>query len=252
MQLRSFVLAAALLVSGGLAADVTEQETFTFEFDDGGRFSLSNVNGSVTVTGVAGNEVEIVATKKADDQDDLENIEILISDSAREIVVETEIGKSNSWFSFGGNNSGSVAYEVTVPVGTVLDCIDTVNGDVTISGVNARVVAESVNGEIDVEDLMDDANLSTVNGSIDARFNKLGGGQNVKAETVNGRVSISIPADADVEISADTLNGGINARDFGLETEKGFVGSDLNGNIGGGSARLNIDTVNGSIKIRSN
>ena len=98
---------------------------------------------------------------------------------------------------------------------------------------------------------MDDASLSTVNGAIDAHFTKLDGRQNVKAETVNGRVAITIPKDADVEVSADTLNGGINAGDFGLETEKGFVGSDLHGDIGGGSARLNIDTVNGSIRIRS-
>ncbi|MGD9020519.1 MAG: DUF4097 family beta strand repeat-containing protein [Lysobacterales bacterium] len=252
MQFRTLVLATLLLVGGSVLADVTKEETYTFTLDDGGRFSLSNVNGSVTVTGVDGNQVEIVATKKADDEDDLENIEILISDSADEIVVETEIGKSSRWFSFGGNNSGAVAYEVTVPAGTVLDCIDTVNGDVTISGVNARVVAESVNGGIDVDGLVDDASLSTVNGSIDARFRKLDGGQKVKAETVNGRVAITLPADADVEVSADTLNGGINARDFGLETEKGFVGSDLNGNIGDGSATLNIDTVNGSIRIRSN
>jgi DUF4097 and DUF4098 domain-containing protein YvlB len=72
----------------------------------------------------------------------------------------------------------------------------------------------------------------------------------VNMETVNGRVSIDLPENADADISADTLNGGINASDFGLETEKGFVGSDLNGKIGNGGARLNIDTVNGSIKIR--
>ena len=250
MQFRPIVFAALLLVSGSAFADVTEEETFTFPLDDGGRFSLSNVNGSVTVTGIEGDQVTIVATKKADDKDDLENIEILISDSADEIVVETEIGKSGRWFSW-GNNSGSVRYEVTVPVETVLNSIDTVNGDVNISGVAAEVVAESVNGDIDAEDLVDDASLSTVNGAIDARFTRLEGRQNVKAETVNGRVAITIPKDADVEVSADTLNGSINARDFGLETDKGFVGSDLRGDIGGGSARLNIDTVNGSIRIRS-
>ena len=63
---------------------------------------------------------------------------------------------------------------------------------------------------------------------------------------------MNLPADADVQVSADTLNGGISAGDFGLEVEKGFVGSDLNGSIGNGSARLNLDTVNGAIKIRSN
>jgi DUF4097 and DUF4098 domain-containing protein YvlB len=249
MQFKSLVVVTALLVSGSLFASVTEEETYTFELDDGGRFSLSNVNGSVTVTGARGNRVEIVATKKADNQDDLDNIEIEISSSSDEVVVETEIGKKDSWFSF-GNNSGSVRYEVTVPADTLLDSIDTVNGDVYISGVSGKVVAESVNGDLEIQDLVDDANLSTVNGNIDASFQKLEGSQDVKAETVNGRVAVTLPADADVRVGADTLNGGINARDFDLETDKGFVGSDLNGEIGNGSARLNIDTVNGSVKIR--
>jgi len=251
MQFRLIILATAVLASTSLFASVTEEETFTFTLEDGGRFSLTNVNGSVTVTGVSGNKVEIVATKKADDQDDLDDIEIKISNSAREVVVETEIGQSKKWFSF-GNNSGEVRYEVTLPAGTELDSIDTVNGGVKISGVSGEVNAESVNGDIDVEDLVSDATLGTVNGSIDASFKKLEDRQNVKAETVNGRVTVYLPGDADVKISADTLNGSINARDFDLETDKGFVGSDLNGAIGGGSARLNIDTVNGSIKIRRN
>jgi len=249
MQFKLLV-ATLLLVSGSLFASVTEEETFTFELDHGGRFSLANVNGSVTVTGTRGNQVEIVATKKADKQSDLDNIEIEISNSSDEVIVETEIGKSNSWFSF-GNNSGSVRYEVTVPADSLLDSIDTVNGDVFISGVSGKVVAESVNGDLEIQDLVDDANLSTVNGNIDAEFKKLEGRQDVKAETVNGSVEVTLPADADVKVSADTLNGSINARDFNLATDKGFVGSDLNGEIGDGSARLNIDTVNGSVKIRS-
>lgn len=249
MQLRTFVFAVAMLATGSLLASVTEEERFSYTLDEGGRFSISNVNGSITVTGGGGNDVEIIATKKADNQDDLDKIEIDISHSAKEIVIETEIGKSGKWF-FHGNNSGQVKYEVTLPRSTRLDSVETVNGDVNITGVSAKVVAESVNGSVDVRDLADDARLSTVNGSIDAEFAMLGGQQSVKAETVNGRVSITLPADADVEISADTLNGSINGHDFGLETDKGFVGSDLNGKIGDGSARLNIDTVNGSIKIR--
>jgi DUF4097 and DUF4098 domain-containing protein YvlB len=250
MQFRTFVLGTVLMASSSLLADVTEQETYNFKLD-GGRFSLSNVNGSVTVTGTRGDEVEIVATKKADNQDDLDNIEIEISNSATEVVVETEIGKSGSWFSF-GNNSGEVRYEVKLPADTLLDSIETVNGDVNISGVTAEVVAESVNGDLEIQDLADDATLGTVNGSIYATFTRLEGRQRVKAETVNGRVTVNLPADADVKVTADTLNGSINARDFNLETDKGFVGSDLNGEIGAGSARLNIDTVNGSIKIRNN
>lgn len=251
MHFRPIVFVAALLASASLSASVTEEETFSFTLDKGGRFSISNVNGSITVMGGSGDGVEIIATKKADNQEDLDEIEIKVSNSAKEIVIDTEIGESNSWFSR-GNKSGEVKYVVTLPASTELDSVDTVNGDVDISGVSGHVVAESVNGEIEISDLAGDADLSTVNGSIDARFVKLEGQQSVKAETVNGRVTIYLPADADVEVSADTLNGGINGRDFGLETDKGFVGSDLNGRIGNGSARLNIDTVNGAIKIRKN
>lgn len=251
MKLRSIILATALLAAGNLFASVTEEETFSYNLTDGGRFSISNVNGSIVITGAQGDSVEIVAIKKADTQEELDKIEIEISASADEITVETELGNSNKWFSR-TTNSGSVNYEVIVPVNTVLDCVDTVNGGVNISGVSGKVVAESVNGGVDVSDLDGDASLSTVNGSIEAEFARLEGSQRVKAETVNGRVTIKLPDSADVEVSADTLNGSINGRDFGLETDKGFVGSDLNGKIGNGSARLNIDTVNGSIRIRNN
>jgi len=250
MEFRSFIFATALLASASLFASVTEEETFSYTLDDGGRFSISNVNGSITVTGGSGDRVEIIATKKADNQKDLDGIEIEISHSASEIVVETELGDSDSWYSH--DNSGQVKYEIIVPGGTTLDSVETVNGDVTISGVSGKVVAESVNGELEISGLANDARLATVNGGINADFDKCDGQQSIKAETVNGRVTIILPEDADVEVSADTLNGGINGRDFGLETDKGFVGSDLNGKIGDGSARLNIDTVNGSIKIRGN
>ena len=250
MKLKLFVFAAVLLVSGSLFASVTEEETFSFTLEDGGRFSVSNVNGSINVTGGKGDSVEIIATKKADNQKDLDKIEIEISDSASEIIVETELGGSSSWRSF-GSNSGEVRYEIIVPGGTELDSVETVNGDVTISGVSGNVSAESVNGDLDISDLVGDVDLSTVNGSVNAAFAKCDGEQSVKTETVNGRVTISLPESSDVQITADTLNGGINGRDFGLQTDKGFVGSDLNGKIGSGSARLNIDTVNGSIKIKS-
>lgn len=251
MLLRTTILAIALVASGNLSAKVTEEETFSYPLEEGGRLSVSNVNGSVTVTGGSGDTVEIIAIKKADSQKTLDKIEIEITHTANSIVIETDLPDSDRWYKFGGDG-GQVTYEITVPEETNLDSIETVNGDVEISRVSGDVEAESVNGDLDISDLVADASFSTVNGDIEASFANLDGEQNVKAETVNGGITFRVPKNADVEISADTLNGGINARDFGLETDKGFVGSDLNGSIGSGSARMNVDTVNGSIKIRSN
>jgi len=60
---------------------------------------------------------------------------------------------------------------------------------------------------------------------------------------------IKLPADASARINAETVNGSIKASDFGLKVEKGYVGRELDGQIGGGDARISLDTVNGSIHI---
>lgn len=252
MILRTMILAVALVASGSLSAKVTEEETFSFPLNDGGSLSVENVNGSITVTGGSGDTVEIIAIKKANNQKTLDGIEIEITHTADAIVIETELPDSdNHWYNM-GSDGGQVTYKIIVPTGTNLDSIETVNGEVGISGVSGNVAAESVNGDLILSDLAADCSLATVNGSINASFDTLEGEQKVKAETVNGSVTLEIPKNSSVAVSADTFNGDINARDFGLETEKGFLGSDLNGSIGSGSASLNVDTVNGSIKIRSN
>lgn len=250
MLFRTMILMFALVASANLSAKVTAEETFSYTLNDGGSLSVANVNGTITVTGGDGDRVEIVALKQADDQDTLDDIEINISHTADAIVIGTDLPESGSWF--GGSKRSQVDYEITVPAATNLDSVKTVNGEVEISKVAGKVVAKAVNGGLRLSDLASDARLSTVNGSIKAVFARLEGEQKVMAETVNGSVTVTLPKNADVDVSADTLNGGINGSDFGLKTDKGFVGSDLNGSIGDGSARLNIDTLNGSIKIRSN
>ena len=63
MKFRAFAFAAiTMLTAGSLFASVTEEETFSFKLNDGGRFSISNVNGSIVVTGGLGDSVEIITS----------------------------------------------------------------------------------------------------------------------------------------------------------------------------------------------
>ena len=250
MSFRSIVFSAAMLASAVVHADVTEEVTFTYGLDHGGRISLENINGNVTVTGVPGTEVEIIAVKKAGTQDYLDKIEILIDHSGDALRIETD-HPDRSIFSWGGDSSGSVTYTLRVPQDANLDTIESVNGDLTISGVSGIVKASTVNGRIEAGDLSSNARIETVNGSVEARFASFGGQQRADCETVNGRMVVYLPAGANARISAETINGGIDGSDFGLKTNKGFVGRDLDGSIGNGSGRLALSTVNGAIKIKS-
>jgi hypothetical protein len=252
MDFRPLLMSAAFLAAQGALADVTEEQSWTFDLDKGGRISLENINGSVTVTGHDGRDVEVVAFKKAGNQEYLDDIEILIDDSPDFIRIETKhpekgIGR---WFNWGGDSSGSVSYTLKVPSYANLDSVESVNGDVSVIGVYGIVKAGTVNGQVEAAGLSSDASLETVNGSIDASFVSLSGSQRASCESVNGKVTVKLPADADTSVSAETINGGIDGGDFGLEVNKGFVGRDLEGRIGNGRARLSLSTVNGSIKIR--
>lgn len=240
-----------VLVASAAMAEVTDTKEYNFSLQEGGRISLSNVNGDVQIDGVAGDQVHIVATRRAASQKSLDGLEVVIDASDSDIRIETRHPNNESrWLNWNSDSSGSVDYVLTVPAGAQLDSIETVNGVVVITGVTGSVSAESVNGKLTLEGLEGDVKLDTVNGSIDAQFNVLGAGQRVSADAVNGRIVLRFPDNASAQVHAETLNGGIDADDFSLEPQKGYVGRDLDGEIGDGEARVDIDTVNGSVTIK--
>lgn len=251
MKKSVWIVPALLSLSMTVIADVSQTEEMTYPVDPAARISIENINGDIRVKGGGNGQVRIVAHKKAGDQEYLDGIKIMVEADSDYIRIETRHPKhEGGWFNWGGDSSGSVAYELDVPSDVSLDTVETVNGDVTIREVGGTVKAGTVNGGLDVEDLAGDVDLETVNGSISAAFTKLSGDQRVDAETVNGKIAISLPADANARVTAETVNGSIDADDFGLQPEKGFVGRDLSGTIGDGSARISLDTVNGSILLR--
>jgi DUF4097 and DUF4098 domain-containing protein YvlB len=247
-----FLTSLALMLTTSMAlADVSKTEEYNFELKEGGRISLSNVNGDVSIEGTDGRQVRIVATKTADNQKYLDGMKIEIDASASAISIETRHPDSGGGIlNWGGDDNGSVEYKLTVPHDVELDSIDTVNSDVVISGVTGSISAESVNGNLHATGVSGDVSAETVNGNVDVEFAQLGAGQRVSADAVNGRIVLRLPANASTQVNAETLNGSIDADDFGLAASGGFVGHDLSGDIGSAEARVSIDTVNGSIAIK--
>ena len=245
---RVWLAALLMLASGAAWADVTETEEFEFALNDGGSFSLENINGSIEIEGVEGNKVKIIATKKAGTQEYLDAMQVIVKATESRISVETK-HPDDVDFSWNDDNSGSVAYQVTVPFNTELDDIETVNGGVQVARVSGPISADSVNGKLKLSNLTGDVSMDTVNGTIDAQFDQLGKNQRIKADTVNGRIILRLPQDASARVNAETINGSIDAGDFDLNTDKGFVGNELEGKIGAGDARVTLETVNGGIEI---
>lgn len=253
-QYRKFhlLLGAAVLLPVLAFAAVTEEKQWEFVATDDSSLSIENINGDIIISATEGDKIIVTANLRAGSDEALQKLNVEITDENGQICFETHHKKSSaSWFHWGGSDSGQISYTVSLPTSVDLKSIETVNGDVEIEGVSASAMVSTVNGDLRLSGLAGNAGLETVNGSIRVEFSKFTETQEAVIETVNGSVVVYLPADASAKVSAETVNGSIKAGDFNLEANKGrYVGSDLNGNIGTGEARLEIETVNGSIKVK--
>ncbi len=271
----TLVLAAALcLAAAPLAAKVTENFDRTFELAAGGSVAVANVNGSIDIKASDGDRVVLHAVKTADNDRGLQSVTIDIdsSPSAQDgkierLWIETKHSKA-SWLRWG--NNPQVAYELTVPRGAAVEATS-VNGAVTVEGVQGGIAAETVNGAVKINGAGGAVEAKTVNGAV--KINGAGGaveaktvngavqagiadtpaGSSYSFQAVNGSLQVALPADVSGKFQAKTLHGAIET-DFPLEVRKAkhWGKKSIDAQLGAGDARYSFSTVNGSIKILKN
>lgn len=248
-KLSFFVLLFAAYTSFA-SADITDVIDKSYDFDNDGRISLSNINGNVSITACGCDQVHLIATITASDQETRDRINIDINASQSKFSVKTKYEKKDREY-HNRNNHSDVVYQLSVPNNVELDQIELVNGDLTISGVTGKLDADLVNGELKSDGMTADTQVSLVNGDMQITFENLNNASKIKLDSVNGDIVVNLPADANVDVSADTVSGKIS-NDFGLTVNEGrYVGSDMRGVIGDGSVRLTMENVNGRIKLKA-
>jgi DUF4097 and DUF4098 domain-containing protein YvlB len=231
------------------SADITDVIDKTYDFNDKGRISLSNVNGNVSIIGCDCQQVHLIATIAASDQQTRDRISVKINASESKLSIKTKYAEQESGHH--RNKHSKVVYSLSVPNHVELDQIELVNGDLTISGITGKLDAELVNGELKSDGMTSNTEVSLVNGDMQLTFGNLSNAKKIKLESVNGNIVVKLPSDANVSVSAETVSGKIS-NDFGLTVNEGrYVGSDMRGSIGDGSVRLDIENVNGRIQLNS-
>ncbi len=219
-----------------------------------GVFSLDNVNGQTGIIGGDGNEVVLKGVKHAHSREALDALKIDVDSETNRLAIHTRQPESRGWggwFGLGNRERVSVDYTVQVPSSARLQNIDSVNGRITISGVTNDIKASTVNGGMEVNGAEGDLNLSTVNGRVTAELDALGRGQRVSFDAVNGKIEATLPADANAEVSASSVNGSFTSDFPELTVQKEFpIGNSLKGVLGNGDASVKASVVNGSVSFR--
>jgi hypothetical protein len=251
--LAGIILGAALAITASASAQELREEFHqTYPIAANGSVSLRNLSGAVHITTWNQNAVKVDAIKTARNQERLQEAKIIVENTADRVVIRTKYPDRN-WDGDGdddhdGRSLASVEYSLTIPAGASLDEVKLVSGDVDVKGVGGEVRVSTVSGDVSAQGLKGRAEIASVSGNVKVTFDRAA--SRMKLNSVSGDVIALLPADASVEVSANTVSGDIS-NEFGLDVDHGkYVGHHLTGRIGNGEGNLELHSVSGEIKVR--
>jgi len=217
-----------LTLAAGLRADARELTAHASRKQDftasGNLKSLAveNVNGGVEIVSgpsfKADADVTVFASTERLASHWLAEVKVRFENDNGELTLYTdEPGVSvrrsgRGWSVHSRHDDGDwrteVKYRITVPMGLSVS-ISTVNGAVSVSELAAPLDLSTVNGKIDVTGARRETKLNTVNGVIRAAFAELPKGASVDVRTVNGGITLILPARAGFRFEGHTMSGEI-------------------------------------------
>jgi DUF4097 and DUF4098 domain-containing protein YvlB len=151
------------------------------------------------------------------------------------------------WEWLNGNRiDHSVTYRIMVPQNCNLS-IETVNGEINITGTTGELKLETTNGAIEATGTSGAVRAATTNGSIDVELLQAQASP-MSMETTNGKITLRVPASFRANVDASTTNGSIRT-DLPITINGKLDRNSLRGQINGGGPELELETTNGSIHI---
>lgn len=258
-MMKSTVLSGALAALFVFSANAQAQDfQWRGAVAPGRAIEIKGVNGDIRAEPAGGNEVEVVAVKRAD-RDNPDTVRIEVVPHAGGITVcavypsrdgqrPNECAPGDAGRMNVQNSDVTVRFTVRVPAGVTL-IGKTVNGDVETGRLFGDVVLKTVNGSVTFS-TAGGARASTVNGSIKGEMGRADWSDTLEMHTVNGGINLTLPSTLSTDVKASTVNGDINMSDFAVTVTGRVSRRRLEGTIGGGGRLLSLESVNGSITLK--
>jgi len=216
------------------------------------RVSVENVNGMIDAQAWDKPYLRVRAVKNGSGHsaETLRDTEIRVRRVGDQIKIETINPHRRALFGFLnlGSQSVRVDYELHIPAAAATH-LETCNGKVEAAGLTGDFSSDAVNGSIELRDVVGPVKATTVNGSVRVAFK--GPVKKSHLETVNGGIEVQFDKGASVRYDLETINGHIEA-DFDLNVEGKYGPKEAKGSYNGGAEPLHCETVNGSIRLKTN
>jgi len=211
-----------------------------------GRLNIdASPNGGATVKGWLRGDVLVRARVEA--SGDTEGAAAIL---ASRVMTDGSGGQVRASGPETADNSGwSVSYEIFVPQATDLT-LKTLNGGLTISDVRGQIQFDALNGGVHVKRVAGEVSGKTMNGGIDVELaGAVADWRQMELSTMNGGVTVAMPANYSARIQAETGMGRIQS-DFPLPPSTDAKVRKLDFNVGSGGPPIHITTGNGGIRLK--
>jgi DUF4097 and DUF4098 domain-containing protein YvlB len=238
MKTTSTILSLALLAALGIAragTPINETRAVTAT----ARIDVSNIKGSVTVSGWDKPEVSISGTLGDGAK------RLAVDGGGDRLSIKVEAPDKQGWFSWGADTRmGDSVLDIKVPKGAEMK-IEVVSADVSLTGVAGRSLnVDSVSGKLRLDSGAKELELDSVSGDVEVS----GSAERAHVETVSGNIRARGLAGT---VKFETVSGDIDAENGGYrEVTAGTVSGDIN--LRGKpdtSARIDVETMSGDVHL---
>ena len=230
MRFESFLLLSALLLSAGCSGErnaITKQGSMS--------------SGSIAVTAERG-KIEAYPPAAADPKN---RYSLVVYPRASGVPVINDVATANAHAFTAAGAAADVL--VRVPAG-VRVTLNTADGDIHVSDVNAPVDARAVYGNIKIQ-IPSYANASTHRGNVSATIGDVKWPGMLHFSSMQGDVEVWLPAIADASVDLHTDNGTVFT-DFDLHgTARGRAETIVGTVGGGGNRRVVVRVKTGNIRL---
>lgn len=176
-------------------------------------------------------------------------LDVGVSGAGGEVVVET------------------VGGDIVVEGGTGLVSVRTIEGEIGIRGARGRIEAASVNDDVTLVDVGGDLEIESTNGDLTLRGIRSTSASAVSVNgdvlydgtirdsgryrftTHNGDLTLAVPRETNAAVTVSTFHGEFES-DFPVRLTGATRDRQFSFTLGSGSARLELESFNGDIRLR--
>jgi hypothetical protein len=261
-------LGIGVLLSLAIQAGPVQGQESSFSWNErmtqGQVLEVKGIVGDINVAFTSGAEAEVVAVKRGE-ENDFHQVAIEVAEAGDRIIICAVYGSWNhgegrchpDHKNEGDDDEGrnrdvdmdvKVDYEVRLPAGIEFKGV-VVSGDVHGEGLRSDVSLTTVDGDVFVS-TSERAWANTVSGDMEIEMGEFGG-EDLDFNSVSGDITLWVPANFSADVDFNSLSGDFETDlEMSVTREKSkWIGSSIEGTIGGGGRDLSFSTVSGDVSL---